>query len=518
MNLTSKLSPRRYGPFKVVAVISPVAYQIELPPQWKIHNVFHASLLTAYKETEQHGPNFVEPPPDIIEGEPEWEVEQILAVRRFGRTKKLQYHIRWKGYSPSHDSWENTTDIHAPELIKEFYTRQPTAIRVIREPHLDDDIAQFLSTSPLSSVTPSPCPTPPPSQQIAATSPALSSSHLAQKMEQSSSGSTLQESTSTSSAPSSIEMEWTSKCSGQPSSPPPKIQTSNLSTMQSSSLPETTTQSLDINSSDSISASTLSKQKQKNQRNPQLPHMNQHPPRTSQKSITPPTSRHQQTTSPSTSLHSSTLQATQQMQTMKTTTATRPPAPAAATQGLTSTKANNKEQKRLACLKAFETLHKRWVTFTKKFKNITLAKTFRHTNTTQALYLFVVHKDLFKQATKELKATGRSLPSPLTSEHASVTCDPTFTTTLRQHLAKVRVEMNTLGGASCHDPAPIFHFPPPPQVFPTMPSPPVTQPAHAQQTPVQRQSPANIPLPPSPPPMDICPPSPPCPTLAHLMP
>jgi hypothetical protein len=48
VNLTSKLSPRRYGPFKVVTIISPVAYQIELPPHWKIHNVFHASLLTHY--------------------------------------------------------------------------------------------------------------------------------------------------------------------------------------------------------------------------------------------------------------------------------------------------------------------------------------------------------------------------------------------------------------------------------------------------------------------------------------
>ena len=71
---------------------------------------------------------------------------------------------------------------------------------------------------------------------------------------------------------------------------------------------------------------------------------------------------------------------------------------------------------------------------------------------------------------------------------------------------------------ACHDPAPIFHFPPPPQVTTTMPSPPAIQPARAQQAPVRRQSPASIPLPPSPPPMDICPPSPPHPTLAHLMP
>ena len=70
----------------------------------------------------------------------------------------------------------------------------------------------------------------------------------------------------------------------------------------------------------------------------------------------------------------------------------------------------------------------------------------------------------------------------------------------------------------CHDPAPIFHFPPPPQVIPTTPSPPATQPARAQQAPVRHQSPASIPLPPSPPPMDICPPSPPHPTLTHLMP
>jgi len=42
------------------------------------HTLHHASLLTPYKETDQHGPNFLEPPPDILEGEPEWEVEQIL--------------------------------------------------------------------------------------------------------------------------------------------------------------------------------------------------------------------------------------------------------------------------------------------------------------------------------------------------------------------------------------------------------------------------------------------------------
>jgi hypothetical protein len=97
-----------------------VVFQLELPYQWKIHNVFHASLLTPYVETELHGQNFPEPPPKIIEGDPEFEVEQIVGSRRVGKRKSLQYKIRWKGYSPAHDSWEPAAQVHAPELIKRF--------------------------------------------------------------------------------------------------------------------------------------------------------------------------------------------------------------------------------------------------------------------------------------------------------------------------------------------------------------------------------------------------------------
>jgi hypothetical protein len=102
-NLTPKLALRWYRPFEVAAQISKVAYKLLLPSHWKIHNVFHASLLMPYRETDQHGPNFLEPPPDIIEGEPEWEVEKIIKERTFGHWKKKQYLMRWKGYSPSHD-------------------------------------------------------------------------------------------------------------------------------------------------------------------------------------------------------------------------------------------------------------------------------------------------------------------------------------------------------------------------------------------------------------------------------
>src|SRR5882672_1133541 len=120
---SKKLSPRRYGPFEVVAKISHVAYWISLPETWGIHDVFHASLLTPYKETNKHGTNFLEPPPELIEGEEEWEVEQILGKRHFGRGKKLQYLVRWKDYSPAHDQWVDKSDITADELV-EIYERE----------------------------------------------------------------------------------------------------------------------------------------------------------------------------------------------------------------------------------------------------------------------------------------------------------------------------------------------------------------------------------------------------------
>ena len=88
---TSKLAPRQHGPFKITKVISEVVYELKLSEQWKIHNVFHASLLSPYHETVIHGPNYHNPPPDVIDGQPEWEVEEVMDKRRFGRKKELQY-------------------------------------------------------------------------------------------------------------------------------------------------------------------------------------------------------------------------------------------------------------------------------------------------------------------------------------------------------------------------------------------------------------------------------------------
>jgi hypothetical protein len=79
-----KLAPRRHGPFRVAQVMSPVSYRLVLPPQWRIHPVFHIDLLSPYRETEIHGRNYQRPPPELVDNEEEYEVENIHRLQKNG--------------------------------------------------------------------------------------------------------------------------------------------------------------------------------------------------------------------------------------------------------------------------------------------------------------------------------------------------------------------------------------------------------------------------------------------------
>ena len=122
---TPKLAPKCHGPFTIVKRVSPVAYQLQLPTAWTIHNVFHASLLTPYRETIEHGTNYTRPPPDLIEDAEEYEVEAIVNHRHFGRKQQLQYLIKWKGYPDADNTWESADHVHAPTLIQIYHRKNP---------------------------------------------------------------------------------------------------------------------------------------------------------------------------------------------------------------------------------------------------------------------------------------------------------------------------------------------------------------------------------------------------------
>ena len=53
-------------------------YRLKLPQEWKVHNVFHATLLKPYIETKTHGENYMRPPPKLLEEQEVYEVETIV--------------------------------------------------------------------------------------------------------------------------------------------------------------------------------------------------------------------------------------------------------------------------------------------------------------------------------------------------------------------------------------------------------------------------------------------------------
>jgi hypothetical protein len=129
---TAKLAPRRHGPFKIIQVMSAVNYRLELPTQWSIHPMFHIDLLTPYKETIMHGPNFTRPAPELIDGEEEYSVEKILDSQLFGRRWRLQYLVKWEGYPDADNMWVNKDDIFAEDKVREFKASNPEAETHIR--------------------------------------------------------------------------------------------------------------------------------------------------------------------------------------------------------------------------------------------------------------------------------------------------------------------------------------------------------------------------------------------------
>jgi len=73
---SKKLAPKLYGPFKILEQREELAYKLELSERWKVHTVFHVSLLGAYRTSIR--PAREQPPmePEDINGDREGEVEK----------------------------------------------------------------------------------------------------------------------------------------------------------------------------------------------------------------------------------------------------------------------------------------------------------------------------------------------------------------------------------------------------------------------------------------------------------
>lgn len=121
-----KLSSKYAGPFEIVKVISPVAYQLQLPVGTNVHNVFHASLLRPYHADTTGTRQPVAPAPLLVEGEVEYIVDKILDHRR--RRKKTEWLVHWKGYPLSEASWEPTPNVAGSTALEVYQAEHPDAL------------------------------------------------------------------------------------------------------------------------------------------------------------------------------------------------------------------------------------------------------------------------------------------------------------------------------------------------------------------------------------------------------
>ncbi|SJL16145.1 uncharacterized protein ARMOST_19664 [Armillaria ostoyae] len=135
-----KLDDKRVGPFLVLEKTGASAYKLKLLPHWKIHPRFNEKLLSPFEpptfpNQEQPPP----PPPDLIDGEEEWEIEEILdSQTRKVRAKRgqpsstvIDYFIKWVGHTREHNSWVTASEMgNAQEAIAEYEERMGSNERV----------------------------------------------------------------------------------------------------------------------------------------------------------------------------------------------------------------------------------------------------------------------------------------------------------------------------------------------------------------------------------------------------
>ena len=99
---SKKLVQKRYRPFRILKDIGLGVFQLELPEEWAIHNVFNKDLLTRCNKPQFKGQHMeLALPPIIINEKEEYEVEEVWKHRK--QDKGTQYLVYWKGCGDEHD-------------------------------------------------------------------------------------------------------------------------------------------------------------------------------------------------------------------------------------------------------------------------------------------------------------------------------------------------------------------------------------------------------------------------------
>lgn len=139
----AKFVPKFLGPLTIAALVGDHAVRLQLPPQWRIHDVFHVSLIKPYDASRDKSAAPAGPIA-FLDGVPNFSIERILAhrdVKRGGRTER-EYLVSWSQSGPDANSWEPAKDL--PDVLVDLYLMtSPAAKRAApaANEEVDDDLA-----------------------------------------------------------------------------------------------------------------------------------------------------------------------------------------------------------------------------------------------------------------------------------------------------------------------------------------------------------------------------------------
>ena len=124
---SQKLGHRNLRLYPVERCIGLGAYCIKLPPSLRhLHPMFPIVKLLPAADDPIPGRRAKPPPPPVlVEGNEEFEVEKILNSHI--RWRHLEYLIKWKGYDSRHNTWAVHYNVHTPDVITDSYCLNPGA-------------------------------------------------------------------------------------------------------------------------------------------------------------------------------------------------------------------------------------------------------------------------------------------------------------------------------------------------------------------------------------------------------
>lgn len=128
-----KLDHKMHGPFEIDTMISSHAARIRLPGRWRVHNVFHVSLLEPYRQSQMRKP--IDPKAVLqaiqdIEDQEYYDIDEIMASTWDVTQSRVLYLVKWDGW-PDRKDWTEEPFEHFSDgglkLLVEFHRNNPRA-------------------------------------------------------------------------------------------------------------------------------------------------------------------------------------------------------------------------------------------------------------------------------------------------------------------------------------------------------------------------------------------------------